>query len=372
MKLLLTGAAGFLGWHTRARLRALTEHDVVAVDRANWADLRGSARGVDAIVHVAGVNRGTDDEVERGNVELAHAVADAALSSGSAPRIVYANSVQSGNASPYGAGKGEAVEILARAAGELGSHLVDVRLPNLFGEHGRPHYNSFVATFVDAVVHGEVPQIADRPVDLLHVQGAAQALIDALATVQERLDPVGTPTTVQGVYDTLREFNALYATGDIPPLQSDLDVDLFNTLRAARFPEHYPIPLIQRTDARGSLTEVVRAHGGQGQTFVSTTRPGITRGEHFHLRKVERFVVVGGVARISLRRLFTDEIVSFDVTGDAPAIIDMPTMWVHNIANTGAGELTTLFWTNELFDPSAPDTFPEAVDQPAIGSRDGA
>ena len=361
MKILLTGAGGFLGWHTRARLRALTEHEIVAVDRAAWADLRDHARSVDAIVHVAGVNRGSDDEVEQGNVELARAVADAALASGTAPRIVYANSVQSGNASPYGAGKSAAAEILANAARELGSHAVDVRLPNLFGEHGRPRYNSFVATFVHAVVNGEVPQIADRPVDLLHVQGAAQALIDGLTTAEERLDPVGVPTTVQGVYDTLRDFNALYATGDIPPLRSDLDVDLFNTLRAARFPAHYPILLTQRTDARGSLTEVVRAHGGQGQTFVSTTKPGITRGEHFHLRKVERFVVVGGAARISLRRLFTDDVVSFDVTGDSPAIIDMPTMWVHNITNTGAGELTTLFWTNDLFDPSAPDTFPEAV-----------
>jgi UDP-2-acetamido-2,6-beta-L-arabino-hexul-4-ose reductase len=372
VKVLVTGAAGFLGWHTRVRLRALTGHDVVAVDRAEWADLRGHARGADAIVHIAGVNRGTDDEVERGNVELARAVADAALASGSAPRIVYANSVQTGNGSPYGVSKGAAAEILVAAADALGSHVVDVRLPNLFGEHGRPRYNSFVATFAHAVVGGEVPQIADRQVELLHVQGAAQALIDGLTTTEDRLDPAGTPTTVQGVYDMLRDFNALYAAGDIPPLESDLAVDLFNTLRTARFPEHYPIPLTQRTDARGSLVEVVRAHGGQGQTFVSTTKPGITRGEHFHLRKVERFVVVGGSARISLRRLFTDEVVSFDVTGQAPAIVDMPTMWVHNITNTGAGELTTLFWTNELFDPLAPDTFPEAVDRPATGPGDEA
>lgn len=361
MRILVTGGAGFLGWHTRARLQALTGHEVVAVDRPEWADLRSYARGVDAILHIAGVNRGTDDEVERGNLELAHAVADAAAHSGSAPRIVYANSVHAGTPGPYGAGKSGAADVLADAARSLGSHFVDVRLPNLFGEHGRPHYNSFVATFVHAVVAGEVPQIVDRQVDLLHVQSAAQALLDGLTTTQTRLDPVGTPTTVQGVYDTLHGFNDLYAAGDIPALETELAVDLFNTLRAARFPAHYPIPLTQRTDARGSLTEVVRAHGGQGQTFISTTRPGITRGEHFHLRKVERFVVVGGTGRISLRRLFTDEVVSFDVAGDAPAIVDMPTMWVHNITNTGAGELTTLFWTHELFDPSAPDTFPEPV-----------
>ena len=106
---------------------------------------------------------------------------------------------------------------------------------------------------------------------------------------------------------------------------------------------------------------MVRAHGGQGQTFVSTTRPGITRGEHFHLRKVERFVVLSGRARISLRRLFSEEVVSFDVTGGDPSVVDMPTMWAHNITNTGSDELTTLFWTQELFDPAAPDTYAEPV-----------
>jgi len=361
VKILLTGAAGFLGWHTRARLRALTEHEVVAVDRDEWADLATYAAGVDAIIHVAGVNRGSDAEVVQGNIDLAQDLIEALRASGLAPRIVYADSIQAGNGSPYGVGKGAASDLLARAADDLGSAYVDVRLPNLFGEHGLPRYNSFVATFVHAVISGEVPQIVDRPVDLLHVQSAAQALMDGLTTTETRLEPAGTPTTVQVVYDTLRASDELYAGGDIPPLLTDLSIDLFNTLRAARFPAHYPIPLTARTDDRGSLVEVVRAHGGQGQTFVSTTKPGVTRGEHFHLRKIERFVVLKGEARISLRRMFADEVVSFDVNGDAPAIVDMPTMWAHNITNTGTGELTTLFWTHELFDPTRPDTFPEAV-----------
>jgi len=364
MRVLLTGGAGFLGWHVQARLHALTDHEFVAVGRDQWADLTTQAKGVDAIIHVAGVNRAADAEVEQGNIDLARAVADAARASGSALRIVFANSIQSGRDTPYGVGKGTASDLLAEAAGDLGSVYVDVRLPNLFGEHGRPLYNSFVATFVHAVINGETPQITDRPVDLLHVQDAAQALIDGLTTPEKRLDPAGRPTTVQGVFDTLRQFNDLYATGDIPPLLTPMDVDLFNTLRAARFPARYPIALSPRTDNRGSLVEVVRAHGGQGQTFVSTTKPGITRGEHFHLSKVERFVVLRGEARISLRKLFTSEIVSFDVTGEAPAVVDMPTMWVHNITNTGESELTTLFWTHELFDPAAPDTFPEPVAPP--------
>jgi len=361
MRVLLTGADGFLGWHSRVRLRALTDHEIVPVARANWSELGRLAQGVDAIVHIAGVNRATPAEVEHGNVELAASVAAAARGAGSSPRIVFANSIQAGNDSPYGTAKAMASDVLEAAANEIGSAYVDVRLPNLFGEHGRPRYNSFVATFVDAVIKGERPAIDDRGVALLHAQDAAQSLIDAVTTCDKQLRPAGTDTTVQSVFDLLTAHNDLYTGGDIPPLPGKFETDLFNTLRAGLFPGHYPIVLTAHSDNRGRLVETVRAHGGQGQTFVSTTLPGITRGEHFHLGKVERFVVLSGQARISLRRVFTEEIVTFDVSGETPAVVDMPTMWVHNITNIGDTELTTLFWTQTLFDPAAPDTYWEPV-----------
>ncbi len=362
MKVLLTGADGFLGWHTRTRLQALTDHHVVAVGRRQWPDLADLLGGADAVIHLAGVNRGADQKVEQGNIDLARGLIDSVRVSGGAPRIVLANSIQAGNDSPYGSGKATASALLSAATEEIGAEYVDVRLPNLFGEHGRPQYNSFVATFVDAVLDQRVPQIVDRPVDLLHAQAAAHSLIDGLTTQQQRLDPAGTPATVRGVFDTLVEFDRLYATGDIPALLTDLDVNLFNTLRSARFPAGSPLPMTPRADDRGRLVEVVRSHGGQGQTFASTTKPGITRGEHFHLHKIERFVVLSGQARISLRKLFSADTVWFDVDGTTPVAVDMPTMWVHNITNTGKDELVTLFWTNELFDLQAPDTFPEQVE----------
>ncbi len=361
MKVVLTGSGGFLGWHTRVRLRALTDHDVVAVTRDNWADLVGLAHGADAVIHVAGVNRATPAEVEHGNIALAEAVAEAVAKAGSSPRVVYANTIHAGNPNAYGAGKAAAADILEANAQATGGQFVDVRLPNLFGEHGQPAYNSFVATFVDAVVRGEQPQINDREVSLLHVQRAAQALIDSLTTTEQQVAPAGTESSVQEVYDRLLSFHETYRTGDIPVLETAMDVDLFNTLRSSLFPERYPIDLTAHEDDRGRLVETVRAHGGQGETFVSTTVPGVTRGDHFHLRKVERFVVLSGQARISLRRVFADDVLSFDVTGDTPTVIDMPTMWVHNITNTGTTELTTLFWTNSLFDPDAPDTYREKV-----------
>ena len=363
MRVVLTGAHGFLGWHTRLLLSA-HGHDVAPVGRGEWGELAGHLRDADAVVHVAGVNRGGEDEVEHGNVRLATDLAAALSAAREGIRIVYANSVQIGNGTPYGRGKEEAATILAAAAADRRGVLRDVLLPNLFGEHGRPGYNSFVATFVDHVLHGRSPEVADREISLLHAQGAAQALMDELgveATGQAR--PAGTPTTVSFVLRTLQHLDAVYRTGDMPALTTPLVRDLFNTLRAAGFPERYPIRLTPRSDARGSLVEVVRSHGGEGQTFASSTRPGITRGEHFHLRKIERFVVIGGQARISLRRVFHDDIVSFDVDGDVPVAIDMPIGWAHNITNTGDRELTTLFWTNELFDPASPDTWPEPVGQ---------
>lgn len=361
MRVLLTGASGFLGWHTRVRLRALTDLDIVPVTRENWNQLGELVSSADAVIHVAGVNRGEPNDVETGNVRLAEALAQAVKDAARPTRIVFANSIQSGNGTPYGTGKARAAQLLRDAAEAVGGSFVDVLLPNIFGEHGRPAYNSFVATFVDAVIKGIEPEIQDREVALLHVQGAAEALRDALTTSETTIAPAATPTTVAAVLATLQEFRSVYAKGDIPALETPLRVDLFNTCRAALFPGHYPLPLTVHSDERGRLVETVRAHGGQGQTFVSTTKPGITRGDHFHLQKVERFVVLSGTARISLRRVFHHDVVHFEVSGERPVVVDMPTMWVHNITNVGSSELTTLFWTHSLFDPEHPDTYWEPV-----------
>ncbi len=362
MRVLITGGSGFLGWHTRLRLHAQGEHEVAIVTRESWPDLRALAAETDAVIHIAGVNRGDDDEVVGDNVRLAEDVAAAVRETGRPLRIVYANSIQSGNGTAYGTGKEGAAKVL-RDLESSGSTVVDVRLPNIFGEHGRPRYNSFVATFVHAVVAGETPQVSDRPVELLHAQGAAQSLIDGLTVDAVRLDPRGVTVGVAEVLDLLHDFRASYATGEFPDLSTPFRVQLFNCYRAALFPAHYPIALQPHTDARGTFVETVRSRGGEGQTSISTTVPGVTRGEHYHLEKIERFAVVSGRATIALRRMFTDEVVEFDVDGARPCAVDMPVGWAHNITNTGDDILLTQFWSHELFRPDAPDTFPHPVRQ---------
>jgi UDP-2-acetamido-2,6-beta-L-arabino-hexul-4-ose reductase len=362
MKVVLTGAEGFLGWHTRCLLHATTDHTVEPVGRDTWSRLPELVADADAVIHIAGINRADESELVDGNVGLARDVVAAVRAAGRPVDVVFANSTQVGNGSPYAAGKAGAADELRALAAECGGRFTDVLLPNLFGEHGRPGYNSFVASFVDAVIRGEEPSIADRPIALLHAQGAARVLVGALDAPAPVIEPQGTETSVLHVWETLRRFHTTYAaSGDVPAFADALEVDLFNTYRAALFPAGYPISLTPRSDQRGRLVETVRSHGNGGQTFVSTTVPGVTRGEHYHLTKIERFVVLSGQATISLRKMFTDEVLDFPVTGEEPALIDMPTMWAHNITNTGDTEVTTLFWTDTLFDPANPDTIPEPV-----------
>jgi UDP-2-acetamido-2,6-beta-L-arabino-hexul-4-ose reductase len=354
----LTGASGFLGWHVRVLARALGRPDPTLVPRAVLQDadrLAGLLSGADRVLHVAGVNRGVADT---GNRELADRLAAGLRRCATPPKVVaFANSTQSGNGTPYGQGKAAAAATLAEATRWSGSQFVDVLLPNLFGEHGRPHHNSVVATFCRLLAVGGTPRVdQDRTLDLLHATDAAALL---LGVEVPGAGPVR--RSVAEVRDRLRTMALRYAAGEIPELAGRFDVRLFNTYRSHHFPAGVPTPLARHADRRGELIEAVRVHGGGGQTFVSTTSPGVTRGQHFHLAKVERFVVLRGDAEIRVRRLMHADVLGFRVSGDRPVFVDMPSMWAHSITNVGASDLLTLFWSNDVFDPVHPDTYPERV-----------
>jgi len=367
VRIVVTGAEGFLGRHLRARLLAANVDDVVPLGRTASGDrtaLAGACAGADVIVHLAGVNRGDPGAVEEGNVELARCLAVALDESGGAPLVVYANSIQAGNDSPYGRGKQLARDVLASWAGRRGSALVDIRFQNLFGESGRPEYNSFVATFCHRLAVGRQPKIdVDRPMELIHAQDAAKLLCDHLnhrgPTVTVATE--GVPTSVKDVLHRLEDIAATYATGTVPDLADPFVLRLFNTYRSYLYPGFYPYRLDARKDQRGSFFEAIRSLGGETQVSFSTTVPGVTRGQHFHLRKFERFLVLKGTARISIRPVYGTRVESFDVSGDDPAFVDMPTLHTHNITNVGDSELYTLFWINELYDSADPDTFGEVV-----------
>ncbi|AVT36127.1 NAD-dependent epimerase/dehydratase family protein [Plantactinospora sp. BB1] len=382
MRLVLTGAGGFLGWHVRVLARALGWPDPVALTRADLADpvrVAAAVGGADRLLHLAGVNRGDPADVAAGNVEVAAALARGLRQCPTPPAtVVFANSTQTGNGTPYGDSKQAAAATLAGAvAGRC--RFDDVALPNLYGEHGRPYYNSVVATFCRQLADGDPPGVRDdRDLTLVHALDAAARLL-GLPPGDPR-QPAAAPTVpwdpgmpalrigVRALAARLAGFARTYRSGEIPPLVDRHDVRLFNTYRSHCFPADHPRPLVRHTDRRGALVEVVKAHGGAGQTFASTSGPGVTRGEHFHLAKVERFAVLRGCAEIALRRVGHREVLRFRVGGDEPVVVDMPTMWAHQITNIGDGELLTLFWANELFDPARPDTYPEPVAEPAAAA----
>lgn len=364
MTIVLTGGNGFLGWHTRvlAHSRGQTPVSLGVGSKFSLAEAVSALSGADMLVHIAGVNRGTDEEVSEGNILFARQLEQALAVAGTAgPRIiVFANSVQQGNGTVYGRAKAEARDILAGAAAGSGAAFKDIVLPNLFGEHGVPFYNSVVATFCHLTAAGETPTVQDDKVlTLLHAQDAAELLLGVRPQAEQQ--QVEVQCSVSGLLGRIQTMAAAYEKGTIPRLDSDFERNLFNTYRSFLTGENLPRMLELKTDPRGSFVELIRSEGGEGQSSFSTTKPGITRGQHYHRHKIERFVVMSGTGEIAMRRMFSDEVVRYSVNGEQPVAIDMPTMWSHNITNVGSGELYTAFWVNEIFDPASPDTFPEEV-----------
>ncbi|WP_309064556.1 polysaccharide biosynthesis C-terminal domain-containing protein [Microbacterium sp.] len=359
----LTGAQGFLGWHTRAALHAdqVEARGIPVGDRFNLEQAKSAIEGSERAIHIAGVNRASDEEVMAGNVEFAEQFAQGLRAADAAPAVVvFANSTQADNGTVYGKAKSRAADIVAAAASQVGAEFVDVRLPNLFGEHGKPFYNAVTATFCHLLASGDEPTVQqDRDLTLVHAQDAADLLTGVRAVGEQPL--VEREESVSGLLARLAEIAALYRGGEIADVSTDFGRDLFNTYRSYAFPQHAPIRLERHADTRGSFFEIVRSHGGDGQSSFSTTVPGVTRGDHYHRRKIERFTVLSGSGTIALRKLFTDEVIRFHVSGEEPAAVDMPTMWAHNITNSGSETLYTSFWTNDIFDPQNPDTIAEVV-----------
>lgn len=363
MTIALTGSNGFLGWHTRVLAHSVGKPtEALALgDKFDIDAAVGIMERAPVLVHVAGVNRGDDDAVRLGNIRFAEQLAWTLDQTTTKPAtVVYANSIQAGNDSAYGRGKQEAGLILKKAAEDAGADFVNVSLPNLFGEHGVPFYNSVVATFCQLAADGKPLQVQDdKDLLLLHVQTAAEILLGLHHP--EDTQRLATSRRVSEVAALIQEMAEIYSTGTIPDISKPFDRDMFNTYRSFLVGDRLPVTLDRKEDARGAFFEVIRSAGGEGQASFSTTEPGVTRGQHYHRRKIERFTVLSGTAEISMRKLFSDEVRTYSVDGQQPVAIDMPTMWSHKITNTGSDKLYTMFWINEIFDAASPDTFPEEV-----------
>lgn len=377
LKIGITGQAGFMGTHLFNFLGLQKEVERIPFEDSYFKDpaiLRNWVQKCDAIVHLAAMNRHGDPQVIYDtNIELVNKLIKALEDSGSKPHLLFSSSTQEERDNLYGKSKKEGRKLLEQWAKRNHAKFTGLIIPNVFGPFGHPYYNSVIATFCHQLNHGETPEIKiDGELSLIHINELVEEIYHhILAKKSENkteciIDEVSVPHTatkkVSEILKTLENFHVQYVeNGIFPDLNDTFERNLFNTFVCYMDIEnHFPVKLKLNTDNRGSFVETVKLSSG-GQVSFSTTKTGITRGNHFHIRKAERFAVIKGKARIQLRRIGTDEVLNFNLDGAQPAYVDMPIWYTHNITNVGEEDVYTIFWISEFFNAEDPDTYFENV-----------
>jgi UDP-2-acetamido-2,6-beta-L-arabino-hexul-4-ose reductase len=363
----VTGAAGFIGRNLVLALRRRPGLEVRETDVGTpAAELAAALASSDVVFHLAGINRPDDPaEFEPGNAGSVRTVVEILRRRDRPPVIIFSSSAQAVLDNPYGRSKKNAEDALLDYAAAAGAAVRIFRLPGVFGKWGRPDYNSVVATFCHNTARGLPIRISDpgREIEIVHVDDVVAAFLAAAEGSGkarfECVEPVFR-VTLGRLASLLQEFRESRATLRLHDLSDPFLRKLYATYMAYLPSGEFAYDLVRRTDPRGTLAELLKLDG-RGQIFVSRTHPGITRGEHYHDLKFEKFVVVEGQAVIEFRHLATDETVSYPVSGTDFRVVDIPPGWTHAITNVGRGEMVVLFWSSEVFDPARADTYPAEV-----------
>lgn len=367
----ITGQNGFVGNYLYNKISLLkNEFELVSFDRAYFEtteQLAEWAKKCDVIVHLAAMNRHPDPQfIHDTNIGLVAQLLTAVQSVDHHPHILFSSSTQEERDNLYGKSKREGRELFVEWATANNAPFTGMVIPNVFGPFGKPFYNSVVATFCHQLCNGDEPKIdSDGLLKLIYVDELAEVMIDTIRNGVNQPSLTIAPTSesyVSEILKKLQSYKSLYLEqGIFPALEDKFSLHLFNTFRSyIDHKNYFPFKLKQHADDRGVFVEMVKLQQG-GQVSFSTTVPGITRGNHFHTRKIERFLVIKGKALIQLRKYNSDEVLNFELDGDIPSYVDMPVWYTHNITNIGEQELYTVFWINEFFDQQDPDTYFEVV-----------
>jgi UDP-2-acetamido-2,6-beta-L-arabino-hexul-4-ose reductase len=367
----ITGQQGFIGTHLY-NFFGLKPDEVVRVpfDDSVFDDseqLKSFVSQCDVIIHLAALNRHHHlQTIYNTNILLVEKLISALETTHSTPHVIFASSTQEDRDNPFGQSKREGRKKLAAWAVKNGALFTGLIIPNVFGPFGVPYYNSVVATFCHQLTHGEQPVIeTDADLKLIYVH----ELVDIIWHIiqEKQVDDEyrilhSSEEKVSGIYQSTHEFAVQYLqNGIIPETCSAFKYNLFTSfMNYIDLKSFYPVKHKQNSDDRGCFVELMKTMRG-GQVSFSTTKPGITRGNHFHTRKIERFSVIKGKATIRLRRIGTDKILEFHLDGDEPAYVDIPVWHTHNISNRGDDELYTVFWINEFYNADDPDTYYQEV-----------
>jgi len=367
MNVLVTGSKGFVGRNLCSVLRMMERIQVLEFDCDNTpAELEAMLGEADVIFHLAGVNRPkNEEEFKAGNAGLTEEICTILQRLERAPKIVLASSIQAELDNPYGSSKLQAEQVLQAFADSTGARTVVYRFKNLFGKWCRPNYNSVTATFCHNIAHGLPVTISDptRSIELTYIDDVVSALVGEISSEEEEMETgfafgaelTAYPITLGELAGLITSFRESRQTLLLPGFDSPLVRALYATYLSYLEVEDFSYSLQVRADNRGELAEMMKSKTF-GQIFVSRTKPGIARGNHYHHTKTEKFLVLEGDAAIRLRRIDGSEVIEHRVSGREFRVVDIPPGYTHNITNIGLGELVTLFWASEILDMEKPDT----------------
>ena len=384
MNILVTGANGFVGRNLVSQLENIAsgkarnyaiageELHVLCYDvDSDPAALEEYCRRADFVFNLAGVNRPEDpSEFMKGNFGFASVLLDTLKKCGNSCPVMISSSTQAALDNPYGESKRAGEELLFEYGRETGAKVLVYRFPNVFGKWCRPNYNSAVATFCHNIAHGLPIRVNDPSVvmHLVYIDDVVDELIGALSGDEHRAGafcevPVVHEITLGGIVDLLYSFRDMQQDLEVPDLGDAFAKKLYSTYLSYLPKERFCYPLKMNVDNRGSFTEIIRTPD-RGQFSVNISKPGITKGEHWHHTKNEKFVVVSGHGLVQLRKIGTDEVINFEVSGEKMEVVEMIPGYTHNIINLSDTEdLVTFMWANEAFNPERPDTYFEPVEQ---------
>lgn len=370
MKILVTGADGFVGKNLIAQLANENFKDVVKFTHQNSAsDLVKLTADVDFVFHLAGVNRPkTNDEFYKGNADLTQSLVAALEHNKNYVPIVLSSSIQARLNNDYGLSKKAAETVVFKYGEDHDTPVFVYQLKNLFGKWSRPNYNSAISTFAYNLAHDLPIKVNDSnaALELNYIDDVVAEFIYALKNNTAHREgkysivPITYSTTVGEIANKLTAFNNNRQSLIMPSLKNKLDRDLYGTYLSYLDEDNFSYNLKKNEDNRGWLAEFIKSEDN-GQIFISTTKPGITRGNHWHNTKVEKFLVIQGQGLLQFRKIGTDKVIEYKVSGDTPEPVDIPVGYIHNIKNIGDDTMITLFWACEIFDSENPDTYYEEV-----------